>query len=249
MVIIIHKVGIQDMKFFKPFTILSALILLILAFALPAAAQYDQDDIEQAECVHLEVKIHNTGQYIFIFLYQDQFNALLNGGFIPEFTIQVTEPNTTLVYNLIIPPQTLVFITTPSGLTQAFMFEDGQFFALSFGSISASSGDMDTDCLGAARDGRINRFDQQMLAAMYPDANGGYDIWAIDPATSEGSFDYNVSRAQVDAALAAADSSAQAQLIASGTSSTLYALGNGECQLNSPNAGGEMQSFVFACAG
>jgi hypothetical protein len=236
------------MNFFKRFTMLSALIMLILAFALPAAAQYDQDDIDQAECVHIEMTLDATGEYIFYFMYQDLFNQALSGsvsGLTPNITISVAEPNTTRVFNVIVAPQTAVIVANPFGTSAALMLEDGLFFAFSFGTITASSGDMDTECLGAATDGRINRFDQQMLAVIYTDGKGGYDIWAVDPATSEGTFDYHVSRAEVDAGLAAAGTGWQTLGI--GSTSSFYAAADGQCVLNSPNAGGEMQTFVFAC--
>lgn len=222
------------------------LAILMIAAVFPASAQYDQDDIDKAECVHLEFTLGATGEYIFVFLYQDEFNELLNGGIITDITIQVDEPGTVFVYNIIVPPQTLLLIATPRGFFEVVNFENGEVFSFGFGSIIGRSGDMNTECLGAATDGRINRFDQQMLAVIYADGNGGYDVWAVDPASSNGTFDYNVSRAEVDAGLSAAGASWQ--VIGSGSTSSFYAAADGQCVLTSPNAGGEMQTFVFACA-
>ena len=227
--------------------LIRSLVVIVLAFAaaLPAAAQ---DGIGRAECVHVEATIGPTGEYIFVFFYPHEFNALLNNGIVKQFDIQTAAPGTVLEFNIIVPPQTLLAVATPDGVSEAIMFEDGEYFDFSFGSVTLRRGRLDTECLGAATDGRINRFDQQMLAVIYPDGSNGYDIWAVDAATSEGSFDYNVTRSQVDTALADATASGQAQLIVSGTTSSFYALGNKECQLNSPSAGGEMQTFVFDCS-
>jgi hypothetical protein len=232
-------------KLFRSMFIVFA--ILMIAAAIPVLAQeYDQDDWERAQCVHLVVVTDASGEYIQIFLYQDEFDDLVDSGTFPPVTIEVTEPNSVIEYDVVVTPRTLMLIATPSGFIEAYVWGDGSLGLVGGGEVNWRFADMDTDCLGAATDGRLNRFEQQMLAAIYSDGNGGYDVWAIDPATSEGRFDYNVTDAQVEAAIEAARSSGQAQLIASGQTSSLYALPNGDCQLNSTNAGGEVQSFVFA---
>src|SRR5262245_23278720 len=129
------------------------LAVLMIAAVFPVSAQYDQDDIDQAACVHFEVTLDSSGQYISVFLYQDEFNALLNHNTQPDITIQVGEPGTTLEYNVIVAPQTLFAVILPSSPTitgaEAIELEDGQFFGFGFGNIIARSGDMDTECLGA----------------------------------------------------------------------------------------------------
>jgi hypothetical protein len=233
---------------FRKLFVLSIVVAAILAIGvLPTLAQFDQDDQDQAVCIHVEINTGPTGEYIYLFLYQDEFNVLINSMGSPDFEIQVTEPNTTLVYNIVVSPQTLVMVLTPEGEVAAYVWSDGAFYSLTGGSVSFSQVDFDIFCRGAATDDRINRFDDASLAVIYHDGNGGYDIWKIDPATSDGTFDYNVTQEQVDAAFAAANGLSKAQVIGQGATSILYALPGGQCLLLGVNADGETQSFEFKC--
>jgi hypothetical protein len=53
-------------------------VLVIVAILtigmLPAEAQFNQDDIDQAVCVYIEIGTGPTGEYIRVFLYQDELN-------------------------------------------------------------------------------------------------------------------------------------------------------------------------------
>src|SRR5262249_25495543 len=106
---------------------------------------------------------------------------------------------------------------------------------------------LDVVCLGANPDGRINRYDKAMLAVIYPDGKGGFDIWKIDPVTSAGAFDYNVSSNQVAAGLAAAKKAKQSHAIATGATSTFYTTPDNQCVVIGPNANGTPQRFDWDC--
>jgi hypothetical protein len=227
-------------KSIRLIVLLAVLISLLLAAVIPAAAQDLSDP--RGVCINIAVTT-STGEYIYVFLDGEQFNDVWYGGVIPDIVIEVTAPGSTLSYTLILPPEAWVVLASPDGYVDVLYLE-GWFDPLFAGAGSWQEVSMVTDCLN---DGRLNLINQAMLAVIYRDGLGGYDIWRVDPATSNGTFDYNVTRAQVDAALAAADAAGQPQVIASGATSTLYALGNGECQLNGPSALGEMQEFIFTC--
>lgn len=222
------------------------LLILFVGATMPTFAQfpdgkYDQDDVERAQCFNISINVGDltgVGQYFFLFIYQD-FDF-------PGIEVLITEPNITLEFNVVVPPGTMVQVASPSGGTIAFVLRNGDPFWAYGGNALVTVGDMNTDCLRQALDGRINRGDTHMLAAIYPDGNGGYDIWAID-GNLEGMFDYNVSREAVDAGIAAA--SVEWQVIGSGLTSTLFAGSNGQCFLQSPTDQGVMQTFEFDCSG
>ena len=225
------------------------ILVVALVFALPASAQFSSGIVELAEpekgvCVSFEIDSGPTENIVFFFGPTEFF---LTGLDTADYLL-FQEPFSTFEITLLVPNNSLVFMISSVGVIQFFTIDllSSYTFVVE-GMASVEEVDMSTNCLGAATDGRLNRFEQQMLAAIYRDGNGGYNIWAIDAATSGGGFDYNASQSQVNEALAAADASGEAQVIAAGSTSTFYALINGECQLNSPNASGEMQVYTFPC--
>jgi len=97
-------------------------------------------------------------------------------------------------------------------------------------------------------DGRINAYDLGASVAGYCNVEEGVNLWAI-AADGSGQADVSVSGAQMRAALEAAVSSGQHQLIAEGAlGSSLWALASNEYQLMGPdiNEPGKMYSFIFA---
>lgn len=224
-------------------TLLLSGIIAVLT-VLPASAQQMIEFTEPA-CVYTELPLDASGLYLYLFITVEDIEDLITISV--EDVIRYGEPYSVLESFTIISPNTILLLFTSNGDAVAFTAVEDMLVYLSQGGAKLRFARMDVDCMRAAADGRLNRFEQQMLAAIYPDGQGGYRVLKVDAATSEGDFDYGVTRAQVDEALANADSSGQPQGIASGATSTLYALGNGECQLNSPNAQGTMQEFVFGC--
>lgn len=98
-------------------------------------------------------------------------------------------------------------------------------------------------------DGRLNPTDAAALAIIYPTSAGGYDIFAIDPATSRGELVIRATRRQVNAALAEATAPGGVNtLIDSFGDITLWALNSGECQLNSLYEDGSLNELIFQCA-
>lgn len=219
-------------------SVLITVIILLMA-VLPAAAEYHETDVAQGQCVHIELNTSALGEYFFIF-----FNE---GEFYKQVDISTTEPNTTIQFDVLVTPQTQVVVATPAGIVIALVLDDGYFFYGTAGNASLRVVPLDVVCLGAKTDGRLNRFDKAMLAVIYPDGHDGYDIWKIDPSTSEGTFDYNVSSAEVAAGLSAAEGASQSQAIASSPNSTFYTTPDHQCVVISPNAGGEPQRFDFDC--
>jgi hypothetical protein len=84
------------------------------------------------------------------------------------------------------------------------------------------------------------------LSALYY-SDGNLVVYDIDPNTGEGILAINVSPAVIAAALANAAQSGEPVLIAKGISSELYALPNGQCQLNGLYPDGKSFGFVFDC--
>jgi hypothetical protein len=104
-------------------------------------------------------------------------------------------------------------------------------------------------CENSLHDGRLNPYDAGALAIIYANSAQGYDIFAINPVTSEGEMVLRVTRAQVndarDAALAPGGANT---LIDSYNDITLWALNSGECQMNALNGDGSLYEFIFTCA-
>lgn len=226
-------------SFLKLRASISILALLLMVMAVPVTAQYDQDDAEQAECFIISLNAGNLGgigQYVFYFFYQDDVFLTV--------PIQFAESNEVLHFNVVVPPQTEVQVLSPIGGAIGFVLADGTYNFGNFGSASIRIGDMNSECLSQATDGRINRGDTHMLAAIYDDDAGGYDIWSINDELA-GNFDYNVSRAQLEAALESANNSGQSQLLGTGITSTFYALPGNQCLLESPTDQGDMQGFII----
>ena len=109
-----------------------------------------------------------------------------------------------------------------------------------------SGDDANRICFGGIVDGRLNMFDSATLAIIYPDGTG-YAIWSVDPSTSEGTFDYGVTRDQVNAGLTAARSSGQNQEIAHGHSGGFYTLPDGTCIMTGTYPDGKTNQFQFNC--
>lgn len=236
--------------------LLTLVALFVLSFAAPVAAQPSPEQMEKAICIKVNFSLSAGEEYLYGFLYPEQLKAVMEGNpdpaVIAEFnSIKIAEQDEHIDRGIIIVPMSTVIIGTGEDGGVVVLMDESGAYGISMlipGPPTDLFGQMDVDCLGAATDGRLNRFDQHMLAVIYHDGAGGYNVLWVDAATNEGTFDYNVTRAQINDALAAADSSGEPQVIASGKTSTLYALGNGECQLNSPSAHGEMQEFIFNCA-
>ena len=229
-------------KAVRVFIIFSVFATLMVVSAVPLMAQTN-DEVTDSVCFHYDVST-STGEYIYLYLTEEQFYELIINMPTIDDLIQITAPNSIISDTMIIAPEILLIVATPDGGVEAIIYE-GEFEFYTYGSGSGRVVNMVTDCLN---DGRMNILAQQMLATIYPDGTGGYMIWRVDPTTSRGFFDYQVIYAQVAEALALANSTGQPQIIASGATSTLYALMNGECQLNSPDAQGIMQEFTFTCA-
>lgn len=108
---------------------------------------------------------------------------------------------------------------------------------------------VDDDLCFGIHDGRLNPDDMATLAAVYPASSGdGYEVWAIDPQTSEGTLLFTLSQKDINAALANASQNQQNQVINAAGGVTLYALASNECQLNYVSQDGQNRSFIFACA-
>ncbi|MEQ8674626.1 MAG: hypothetical protein RLP44_16470 [Aggregatilineales bacterium] len=230
-------------KSFRSFIIFSIFAIILIVSAVPLMAQTNDEIGDGSVCFHYDI-FTSTGEYISIYLTEEQLINLIYSVPDMEDLIQITTPNSIISDTFIVDPNTIFFVTTPDGIVGAINFDDLGFFADSYGAASWQQANMVTDCLN---DGRMNILAQAMLATIYPDGTGGYMIWRVDPTTSRGFFDYQVIYAQIADALALANSTGQPQIIASGETSTLYALINGECQLNSPDAQGIMQEFTFDC--
>lgn len=229
-------------KSFRSLILFSIFATLLIVSALPLMAQTN-DEVDDSVCFHYDL-FTSTGEYIYLHLTLEEIEALFNNPPSFESLIQTIAPDSILSGDTILSPEHFLVVASPDGIIEAVNFE-GEFDAFSYGAGSWYLANMVTDCLN---DGRLNLFNQQMLATIYPDGAGGYMIWRVDPTTSRGYFDYQVIYAQIADALALANSTGQPQIIASGETSTLYALINGECQLNSPDAHGIMQEFTFTCA-
>ncbi|MBZ0303175.1 MAG: hypothetical protein K8J31_25735 [Anaerolineae bacterium] len=126
-------------------------------------------------------------------------------------------------------------------------FKDGQIDVDGNGKFSTQV----TDCTAAApaEDGRLNRDDAASLAVIYLNTQtGGYDVYLVNSATGSGDLVIRVTRAEVDAARAAATAPGGVNTLieASGTAS-LWALTSGECQRNAFYPDGKPDVFIFAC--
>jgi hypothetical protein len=104
------------------------------------------------------------------------------------------------------------------------------------------------DCT-SLQDGRLNAYDAGALAIIYTNSGQGYDIYTIDPVTSDGDLVLQITRAEVNAARDAALAPGGANtLIDSYNDITLWALNSGECQMNALNGDGSLYEFIFNCA-
>lgn len=84
------------------------------------------------------------------------------------------------------------------------------------------------------------------LAAIFP-ATAGFDVYAIDPATGQGTFAFRIIRAQVFAAQLEAFESGEPVVINEGSGVTVYALPSGECLLQTSFPDGKTFDLIFAC--
>lgn len=96
-------------------------------------------------------------------------------------------------------------------------------------------------------DGRLNADDLAAPAALYA-TDDGYTVYAINPATGNGSRALSVTAVQVTDALTEATTSGVNTLIGTAGSISLWALTSNECQLNAFAADGSLYEFIFACA-
>lgn len=98
-------------------------------------------------------------------------------------------------------------------------------------------------------DGRLNLDDPASLAIVYANSKtGGYDVYLVNPATGGGMLAVRATRAQVDAALAAATAAGGSNTrIGEGYGVSLWALTSDECQRNAFYPDGKPDVFVFAC--
>lgn len=219
------------------------LLVLFIMTTIPTMAQYTKDELDHALCMRVTLNTSDLGgigqHFEFLWHLDDP---------VPSFEIQYTDPNTLLEFSQIVTPDTFYQVASPSGGAFAILFDNGHYVWAYGGEATAILLPLHTGCLGAADDGRLNMYEQSMLAVIYPDGAEGYNIWLVNVTTNVGAFDYNISREAIDAGIAAANSSGTSQLLASGATSSFYVLVNGECQLNSPNANGDMQTFIFYCA-
>jgi hypothetical protein len=110
-----------------------------------------------------------------------------------------------------------------------------------------------TDCVGGIYDGRVNSGGEQMAApvAIYcsPLADGGIDVYDIDPSNSEGTLAFRASGDEVNAALDDAASSGNAVQIASALGDSLWAASNGNLSVIGPDMTVESKTYRFDFAG
>jgi hypothetical protein len=113
-------------------------------------------------------------------------------------------------------------------------------------------GDFDidrTDCSSPlpSDDGRLNLDDPASLAVVYAN-KGGFDVYLVNAATGGGDLVIRASKADVDAARAAATvSGAVNTLIQANGPVSLWALTSGECQRNAFYLDGKPDVFIFPC--
>jgi hypothetical protein len=148
---------------------------------------------------------------------------------------------TTVTYAVFLNERDILTFAGPFGSATVF-----SNFPMAGGAATATRVD-GSFCRGMT-DGRMNMDDQAALAAIYPSASG-FDVYAINGGTGEGVWSFSVTMADIDAALAAAAANGAHQMIngdeARGIG--LYALTDGQCQLNYFSVDGHLREFRFAC--
>ncbi len=107
-----------------------------------------------------------------------------------------------------------------------------------------------SECTGIQMDGRLNALDVSVNAAIYP-YNDGYRVYVIDEATGVGVLSIDAGASEIAAAMTAAVDARSNQQIGSSADgkASLWALFNGQCQMNYAHFDGTPLRFVFACAG
>jgi hypothetical protein len=109
-----------------------------------------------------------------------------------------------------------------------------------------------TDCATSlpSDDGRLNIDDPASLAVVYANSKtGGFDVYLVNATTGGGDLVIRATRAQIDAARAAATAPGGVNtLIQASGPASLWALTSGECQRNAFYLDGKPDVFIFPCA-
>ncbi|MBI1281085.1 MAG: hypothetical protein GC179_23365 [Anaerolineaceae bacterium] len=215
---------------------------VIMAAVLGIAGLTYKPTYASGACYRLQAMTDASGLYVYGILDYPSGNLVY-------LDFNTVAGNTNVTIYAIGDKTKVNILETYNGLAAIVPAED---IAVAWGDASVTEVDSEgacTEVLGIM-DGRLNRRDLGAVSFIFP-TQDGLNVVEFDRTAQHGLIEFKVTKADITAALEAAQKSGQNQQIGDKSGqlygSKLYALTSGECQLNANQPDGKLYTFIFKC--